>query len=309
MTPTPPPDNKKRLLMIAGALTLIAIICIAIAVFVFGAFPASPQKNIPSLNVSPAISVYSVIPPRGASGTLVPVTIEGENFTYGPSPTIRLVKSGERDIYAADIMVISPTRITCIFPLTSPSLSAGQWEVFLQNTGEQSGSKLGVFTVADEIAPALIWDWSKDGWGDWQHGATCSGTTGKGTGSCLEYGPVVENGNGVQGSNVTLDRVATESSVWKTFTAPSDARWNTITFSGLLSSSSLPFRRWMAVDVNGERVFYSNATRTPPGNGQTFTVTQSFLPANKVTIRISQGQGPTWGTSLYTMQFDSLTLS
>ena len=116
-------------------------------------------------------------------------------------------------------------------------------------------------------------------------------------------------GHGEYGSTVTMDRVPTESSVGKTFTAPAGTRWNTLTFNGLLSSSQIPFARWMAVEVNGVRVFYANATQIPPGNGQNFIITQSFAPADSVTISISCGQDPTYGTSLYTMQFNSLTLS
>jgi len=292
---TPPPNNKKLSLKSAGALILIAIICLVIAVIAIGAFLAPP--------------VNPITPSSGAAGTVVSVIINGTNFTYGPSPSIWLAKTGEPDINAADVAVISPTRITCTFPLTASSISAGQWDVFLKNAGEQSGSKIGVFTVINEIAPSLTWTWSVDGWGDWNHVALCTGTTGKKPASCVEYGPVVENGYGVQGSNVTFDRVPTQASVWKTFTAPSGSRWNTLTFNGLLSSSPVPFARWMAIDVNGERVFYANATQTPPGNGQVFTITQSFTPANNVTVMISGGQDPTWGTSLYTLQFYSLTLS
>ncbi|MFA4825481.1 MAG: hypothetical protein WC593_10050 [Methanoregula sp.] len=309
MTPLPP--NKERLLKIVGALIGIAIIGLVLAVIAMGAFSTPPQKESPPVNITPAPpSIISVItPPSGGLGTLVPVTIEGKDFSYGPSPSIWLAKQGERDVSATDVAVVSPTLIKCTFPLTASSMSAGQWDVFLKNVNEQYGSKIGVFTVTNEISPPLKWNWSADGWGDWQHAALCKGTTRKETGSCSEYGPFMENGFGVQGSSVTYDRVQTESSVWKTFTAPSGTRWNTLTFNGLLSSSKLPRARWMAVEVNGERIFYANATQTPPGNGQAFTITQSFNPANSVTVMISGGQDPTWGTTMFTMQFDTLTLS
>lgn len=307
---TPPPNNNKGLLKIVGALILIAIICLVIAVILTGTFTTSPQKKTPSPEISPpAPTVNFITPPSGASGTIVPVTIEGTDFAYGPSPSIWLAKTGERSINATAVIVISPTRLTCTFPLTAPSMSAGQWDVFLRKTNEQSGSKIGVFTVVNEISPPLTWNWSVNGWVDWQHSALCTQTTGKGTGSCLEYGPVIENGYGVQGSTVTLDRVPTESGVSKTFTAPTGSRWNTLTFKGLLSSSAMPSSRWMAIDVNGVRVFYADATQTPPGNGQQFSITRSFAPVNNLTVSISGGQDPTWGTSLYTIQFDSLTLS
>jgi hypothetical protein len=302
----PPPDNKNKLLKIVGIIVLIAIVCLVIAVIATGAFSTPPQKNIPSPNITPASPIN---PPKGASGTLVRVTIEGTNFSYGPSPSVWLAKTGEPDISATDVVVILPTQIACTFPLPASHSSAGQWDVIVKNINEQSGSKVGVFTVVNEISPPLTWDWSVKGWGDWQHSASCKGTTGNEPGSCVEYGPVMVDGHSEYGSNVTFDRVPTQSSVSKTFTAPSGTRWNTLTFTGLLSSTRVPPARWMAIDVNGIRVFYADAAKTPPGNGQKFTITQSFTPANVVDIKISSGQDPTYGTPLYIMQFNSLTLS
>lgn len=299
-----PPNNKDKSLKIVGIIILIAIICVVIAVIAFGAL--APQKNIPSPNITPP-SPFT--PPTGASGTLVRVTIEGKNFSYGPSPSVWLAKTGEPDITATDVVVILPTQLACTFPLPASYSSAGPWDVFVKNAGEQSVSKIGVFTIVNAISPPLTWDWSVSGWNDWQHSASCKATTGTATGYCVEYGPVMVDGHGEYGSNVTLDRVPTESSVSKTFTASPGTRWNTLTFNGLLSSSRAPPARWMAIDVNGVRVFYANAAKTPPGNGQKFTITQSFTPANSVNIRISSGQDPTYGTSLYIMQFNSLTLS
>ncbi|MFA4849294.1 MAG: hypothetical protein WC626_06160 [Methanoregula sp.] len=299
-----PPNNKNRTLMIVGIIILIAIICIVIAVIASGAF--APQKKIPSPNITPPSPIN---PSTGASGTLVRVTMEGKNFSYGPSPSVWLAKTGEPDITATDVVVILPTQLACTFPLPGSYSSAGPWDVFVKNAGEQSVSKIGVFTIVNAISSPLTWDWSVNGWKEWQYSASCKGTTGTAAGYCVEYGPVMVDGHGEYGSNVTLDRVPTESSVSKTFTAPSGTRWNTLTFNGLLSSSRVPPARWMAIDVNGIRVFYADASKTPPGNGQKFTITQSFTPANSVNIRISSGQDPTYGTPLYIMQFNSLTLS
>jgi hypothetical protein len=298
---TPTPNNKKGSLKIVGALILTAIICIVIAIFAIGVFstPSPPphEKNPAQI---------SLTPDRGAAGTTVSVTIAGSNFTYGPNPSVWLAKTGANKITATDVMVISQTQIKCTFYLPA-STSAGQWDVVVTSADGQSGSKIGAFTVVNENIP-LKWDWSRDGWGDWQHAAACPGTA---NGSCSEYGPVIVSGHGEHGSNVVDPdrRVPTESSVSKTFTAPSGTTWNTATFSGLLSHTILPDKRWIAIDVNGVRVFYANATQTPPGNNQQFNITQSFPQANRVTVTISNGQDPTWSTPLYTMQFNSLTLS
>ncbi|PKL70016.1 MAG: hypothetical protein CVV30_01190 [Methanomicrobiales archaeon HGW-Methanomicrobiales-1] len=313
---TPPPGNNKGYLKIAGAIILIAIICLVIAVVMTGAFLPSSQQQVPSQNISPVSPLIPLTPsmnpstsPSGASGTIAPVTLAGTNFAYGPAPSVWLSRVGEPDIFATDVAVISPTQLTCTFPLPASPASAGEWDIFVKNYGEQSGSKIGVFMVLDEISPPLTWDWSVDGWGDWQHDASCTGTPATKTGSCREYGPIMVDGHGEHGSEVNLVSIPTQSRVWKTFTARTGTRWNTLTFSGLLSSSSLPVARWIAIEVNGERVFYADATRSPPGNGQKFTITQSFTPANSVTVRISGGQDPTYGVSLYATQFNSLTLS
>ena len=308
---TSPPDNKTGLLKIAAAIIFVAIICVLIAVVVTSPFSTSPQKNITSPDIIPIPSgVSAITPSAGAYGTLVPVTILGTNFTYGPSPSIWLTKAGERDVYAADVAVISPTRITCTFPLPASSTSAGPWEVFLQNVNEQSGSKIGVFTVTNEISPPFEWNWTTaNGWDGWQSTTTC---TEAGTGPCTEYGPVMENGYGVYGSRLSPDSgSSTESRVWKTFTAPAGTRWNTLTFNGLLSSSTVDYTRSMTIYVNNEMVFSGDASQSPPGNGQQFTITKSFTPANRVDIRISGKQDPIFETDqmLYTLQFNSLTLS
>ena len=296
------PENEKVPVKIVVALIVIAIILLLIAVIAAGVFPTpSPQEKTPTL------SVLSLTPERGAPGTTVPVTMEGMNFTYGPSPSVWLVKTGEGKITATDVVVISPTRIRCTFQIPA-SIPAGQWDVVVSGADSQFGSKTGAFTVKNESAPPLTWDWSRDGWGDWQHGASCTGQVT--TGSCSEYGPVIVDRHGEHGTDVAPDlSVPTQSSVAKTFTAPSGTTWNTITFNGVISSSAIPDARWMSIFVNGAQVFYADATRTPPGNGRQFTITQSFQPANTVFVRILSGQDPTFDMSLYTMQFNSLTLS
>jgi hypothetical protein len=209
-----------------------------------------------------------------------------------------------------DLVVVSPALIRCVFPLPAASSSAGQWDVFFRTAEGASAQKIGVFTILDEKAPPFAWNWSNEnGWDGWQHTYACS-TTGTRTGTCLEHGPVIVSGHGEYGSIVTYDRVSTRSSVSKTFTAPGDTRWSSITFRGTLSPSSVPRLRWLSIDANGVNVFYANATMSPPGNGQPFTIVRSFAPANSVTIQIAGGQDPTVrDTTQYILQFDSLTLS
>ncbi|MDO9036172.1 MAG: hypothetical protein Q7U51_13355, partial [Methanoregula sp.] len=79
------PANKRGLLKIAGALILIVIICVVIAIIAMGAFSTPPEDKPPALNITPITpappTLSTITPPKGALGTIVPVTIEGKNFT------------------------------------------------------------------------------------------------------------------------------------------------------------------------------------------------------------------------------------
>ncbi len=300
---TPQTPDKKWSLKTIGAVLFVVIICIAI---VIGVFLIYPLQKIPSQNLTPVSPETPITPPTGDAGTLVPVTIKG-NFSYGPSPSVWLVRGGNLDITAQDVRVISPTQLTCVFPLTASSVSAGQWDVLVKNIDEQNVSRIGTFTVRDDASPSLTWNWSGDGWNGWQSRASCGGTTGK-MGFCQEYGPVIVNGHGEYGSNVTFELVSTESRISKTFTAPS-GRWHTLTFTGLLSSSDYPKGRMMTIDVNGVDVYSATASTDRTINGQQFTITKTFDPAKEVTVTITSGQNPTIKTSLYMLQFNALTLS
>ena len=294
---------KIRRPALSGSIALLLIAAIISAGCLTS--PGTPQ-DIPRQSPAPSSSLS---PSTGVAGSLVPVSLTGTNFSYGVSPSVWLEKPGETDIHAQDIVVISPALIQCVFPLPTASSSAGQWDVFIRTEKSAPAQKIGIFTILDEKAPPLTWSWSNDkGWDGWQHTYACS-NPGTRTGSCLEHGPVIVSGHGEYGSMVTYDRVSTRSSVSKTFTAPNGTRWSSVTFKGTLSSSSVPRLRWLSMDANGVNVFYANATMSPPGNGQPFTIVRSFPPANSVTIQISGGQDLTVrDTSQYILQFDSLTL-
>jgi hypothetical protein len=164
-------------------------------------------------------------------------------------------------------------------------------------------------TISVTFKPAPIWDWSTQGWGDWQHTWSVSGTQ---VGPNSEYGPVIvnnaEGNHGEHGTNTNLLAGSTQSSVWKTFTDPSGVGWNTITFNGLMTESDVPNGRWMTINVNGNQVFGGTASQSPLGNGVPFTVTESFPQSSTVTVTITNGQNPAWGP-LFAMHYYSLSLS
>ena len=250
-------------------------------------------------------AVTGISPESGYAGTLVPVTdLAGTNFIVGTLPKVWLEKAGAGSIAATNVTVVSPARITCTFPLPVPSQTTpGPWDVVVRNVDGQSASKNAAFTVV--FTPPLTWDWSVDGWGDWGHAASWSGTV---KGPCSEYGPVIDDGHGIHGSIVDLDNGATDSYVWKTFTASSGPGWDTLTFHGLLSGSNRPGARWMNITVNDETVFSAEAFYDPPGNGKMFTITRTFPIATTVEIEISSGQRVMAYGPSFTMQYNLLTI-
>jgi hypothetical protein len=260
---------------------------------------------------NPAPTVTSIEPSSGNNGTIIQIVkVTGNNFGFGENPDIWLAKTGESNITASDTHIYGTTQLD--FTLNIPrSAPAGNWDLMVMSKDGQTGAYLGMFTITQQIEPPLMWDWSVDGWTGWTTTASCTGDLKPPTGSCLEYGPVIVSDHGEHGSSVTFDRVTTVSSVSKTFTNTSGPGWSTITFTGLLSNTGLPQKRWMAIDVNGASVFSKTyADQTPPGNGQPFAITRSFTPVNTVTVTISSGQELTYlgDTTLYTMQYKSLTL-
>jgi hypothetical protein len=160
------------------------------------------------------------------------------------------------------------------------------------------------------VSNPMRWDWSTDGWGDWQHSWSVSGTE---VGPNSEYGPVIVNDpvegiHGEHGTDTNLLAGSTQSWVWKTFTDPSGTGWNTITFNGLMTASDVPGGRWMTIDINGNEVFGGTASQSPPGNGVPFEITESFPQSSSVTVKISNGQNPAWGPR-FAMHYYNITMS
>ena len=154
----------------------------------------------------------------------------------------------------------------------------------------------------------MTWRWPVNGWTGWQNTTTCVGAA---TVACTAYGPVLETGYGVYGSKLTeASGSSTTSTVTKTFTAASGERWNTLTFSGLLSPSAEDsYSRSLIINVNGLNVYSATAESDPAINGRQFTITRTFSPANAVTVMITTKQDPIIGTDYNTLQFNSLTMS
>jgi hypothetical protein len=261
--------------------------------------------------VYPPPSVISVVPSSAYNGTTVAVTISGSNFNYGSNPTIWLTQPGAANIYGTDKDVIPNSEIKCSFviPLSIP---AGNWDIMVQNPDGGTADKVGAFTVLASPTNTLFWTWSNtdQAWTGWGHGIlSCTDNAG----TCVESGPSVLNGVGVEGSSVVVPDTADSSGsvsshVYQAFTNSAGATYSTITLTGTIDRSSLSDStpRILTIKVNGNAV-YSDT----PGDGTQFTITRSFAPSNRAIVEIITEQDwlPAPETESYTMQFNSLTLS
>ncbi len=87
----------------------------------------------------------SITPNAGNQGTTVAITnLAGTGFRTGA--TVKLARSGYSDLYATNVIVVSPTKITCQFAVPSTA-ATGPWNVVVTNPDGQSGPLSNGFTV------------------------------------------------------------------------------------------------------------------------------------------------------------------
>ncbi|MDO9036171.1 MAG: IPT/TIG domain-containing protein, partial [Methanoregula sp.] len=256
---------------------------------------------------NPAPVVTSIEPQTGVNGTTIDIVrVTGNNFGFGQNPDIWLAKTGQSNVVASDTEIFGTTQLkfTLIIPESAP---AGMWDLMVMSKDGQTGAYLGVFEITPKIgATPMTWEWSNaNGWDGWETNTICPTA-----GTCSIYGPEIVSGHGEYGSDVTSATGSkTESTVWKTFTAPSDTTWTSLTFTGLLSSSDHPSGRKMTINIDGVNVYANDAKTDPTIDGLPFTITRTFTQRNAVTVTISGIQSPIKKTSSYRMQFNTLTLS
>ncbi|MEN6341633.1 MAG: NosD domain-containing protein, partial [Methanospirillum sp.] len=91
-------------------------------------------------------TVASIAPNTGAQGTTVAITgLAGTGFL--PGATVRLTRTGSAAVAAANVVVVSPTRITCTVALP-PTMATGAWNVLVTNPDNQNATLQGGFTVS-----------------------------------------------------------------------------------------------------------------------------------------------------------------
>ncbi|OGC34298.1 hypothetical protein A2311_01200 [candidate division WOR-1 bacterium RIFOXYB2_FULL_48_7] len=93
--------------------------------------------------LSPVVTAIS--PSSGInSGTISITDLSGANFQAGAS--VKLSKSGEPDIVATNVVVVSSSKITCSLDLSGKA--AGLWNVIVTNSDGRSGTLPAAFTIA-----------------------------------------------------------------------------------------------------------------------------------------------------------------
>ena len=100
-------------------------------------------SNGVEFTIPPPPVILSIAPNSGYVGYIVDAEIDGANFVE--TPTVKLKKSGQTDITATNVIVVSASKITCTFDLTGVEL--GLWDVYVENPDTQNDTLEGGFTV------------------------------------------------------------------------------------------------------------------------------------------------------------------
>jgi hypothetical protein len=105
-----------------------------------GGMPTFVPTAIPT--PGEAATVTGITPDTGITGSSIPTIISGTGFVNGA--TVRLVQ-GSSVIPATNVLVVSESRINCIFNLNGAL--PGQWNVSVINPGSATGTLVNGFTV------------------------------------------------------------------------------------------------------------------------------------------------------------------
>jgi len=105
-----------------------------------GGMPTFVPTAIPT--PGEAATVTGITPDTGITGSSIPTIISGAGFVNGA--TVRLVQ-GSSVIPATNVLVVSQSRINCIFNLNGAL--PGQWNVSVINPGSATGTLVNGFTV------------------------------------------------------------------------------------------------------------------------------------------------------------------
>ena len=109
------------------------------------------ETGLTVYSISPSPTMGYIIPASGYNGTTVTINdLHGSNFK--PNSSVKLSKIGQNDIYADNVIVVSPGRINCNFTIPSDA-SLGTWDVTITTPEYQSATLYDAFSI---IVPSLI---------------------------------------------------------------------------------------------------------------------------------------------------------
>jgi hypothetical protein len=163
--------------------------------------------------ISSTPTITARTPSSGYRGWPVAMTISGTNFVTGA--TTRLNGTGYGDIAGTNVVVVSPTQITCTFDLKGAT--AGLWNLSVTNPDGRGAARANYFTVSSP-APTISSTTPATGY----RGATVPVTL---KGTYFQPGATVIYKNGTTSRTLTVsgDTVVNATTITLTLGIPSDA--------------------------------------------------------------------------------------
>ncbi|MBU1672582.1 MAG: hypothetical protein KKF41_11425 [Actinobacteria bacterium] len=99
-------------------------------------------------------TISSVSPATGENDGQVSISnLAGTCFA--PGATVKLKKTGQSDIHATNVNVVSDTKITCDFNLTGKA--AGNWNLVVANSNGKSATKSNAFIISESPEVNATW--------------------------------------------------------------------------------------------------------------------------------------------------------
>jgi hypothetical protein len=98
-----------------------------------------------TISIPPPPTVSSIYPASGYTGTTVTITsLGGTNFR--PGATVMLQKTGQPDIGATNVVVVTANKITCQFDIPVGA-AIGYWDIVVTNSDLSTGKRTSGFYV------------------------------------------------------------------------------------------------------------------------------------------------------------------
>ena len=118
----------------------------------FMAIAAAASHSVAISAIPPSPTMISISPNTATNTSAMSITnLAGIYFLSGA--TAKLTKTGETDIEATNVSVVSSTQIVCDFDLIGKTL--GVWDVVVINPDFQSATLPGGFTITDGVSPTV----------------------------------------------------------------------------------------------------------------------------------------------------------